>query len=186
MVPWKPSFYLRPLVNKGNFVYFLLRRRAIGHIRPASACWSTTPSPKDPLEPGSGWFVCPTPCEVTTPLCVHKTQVEKVLANCSWYQRDDSWDHFWESHIVFHVYFVDLSLPLLLFRFSRVFIWIIFCILLAQAQLPYTGLSVLILGSITLFFFNITTLWVLMQQYPAGCKYSWLHGVDLGAGRNYK
>lgn len=41
MVPWKPSFYLRPLVNKGNFVYLLLKRRASGHIRPASACWAT-------------------------------------------------------------------------------------------------------------------------------------------------
>lgn len=130
MVPWKPSFYLRPWVNKGNFVYLLLQRRVSGHIRQASACWSTHCQPK--------WL----PWSQDQPYLFAQQHLVKWqhLSVCTRLRWERFWsitantnvrivdrDHFWESHIVFHVYFADLSLPLLLFQvwwdFSMVLIF---------------------------------------------------------------
>lgn len=143
------------------------------------------------LESGSGLFICPTPREVKTSLWMHKSQVEKgfcklLLILMWWSLKETVLRILYSFSCLVFFFFVGLSLPLLLFRFCGFFVWFYF-FAFHLPKLSYLNRTIsLVFRKCQPFFLQWAALWVLMQQYIAGCKHSWVYGVDRGARRNYR
>ena len=150
MVPWKSSFYLKPWVSKGSFVYGLQKRRVMGHVHCASTCCSTAPRQND--SPGVRIRHIYLPNTSWSDNSSRNAQESGGTGFCElllipmWWSLKET---VFKNPVQFFMFFVGLAFSLFAFQVLWVFYAsLFFCVSLAQAQLPCTSPSVWRLGNV--------------------------------------
>lgn len=181
MVPWKSSFYLKPWDNKGNFVYLLQKRRVMGHGRWVSThCSTRSPSVWLTWSQDQAYLFAQHLVKWHLSGCT-RAKWRRFLQITANTDAMNIWrDCSRESHIDF-IIFIGISLRLLLSRFCGGSVWF-YCLYItctSSATLHRTIISLVFRKCHPVL--QWAAVWVLVQAVN-----SWVYGVDLGAGRNYR